>query len=57
MKKLIAAVVLATSFAAFADDAAKTDAPKSTKSSTKKAKKSSSSTKSTPAPAAGDSAK
>jgi hypothetical protein len=58
MKKLIAALVLATSFAAFADDAAKTDAPKSTKSSSKKAKKSStSSTKSTPAPAAGDSAK
>ena len=31
MKKLIAALVLATSFAAFADDAAKTDAPKPTK--------------------------
>ena len=31
MKKLIAALVLATSFAAFADDAAKTDAPKTTK--------------------------
>jgi hypothetical protein len=40
MKKLIAALVLATSFAAFADDAAKTDAPKSTKKA-KKAKKSS----------------
>jgi hypothetical protein len=39
MKKLIAALVLATSFAAFADDAAKTDAPKSAKKA-KKAKKS-----------------
>jgi hypothetical protein len=39
MKKLIAALVLATSFAAFADDAAKMDAPKSAKKS-KKAKKS-----------------
>jgi hypothetical protein len=48
MKKLIAALILATSFAAFADDAAKTDAPKSQKKA-KKAKKSSSST---PAPAA-----
>ena len=47
MKKLIAALVLATSFAALADDAAKTDAPKSAKKA-KKAKKSSS----TPAPAA-----
>ena len=44
MKKLIAALVLATSFAALADDAAKTDAPKSAKKA-KKAKKSS-----TPAP-------
>jgi len=57
MKKLIVALVLASSFAAFADDAAKTDAPKPTKSSSKKAKKSSTSTKATPAPAAGDSAK
>lgn len=39
MKKMIAALVLATSFAAFADDAAKTDAPKSAKKA-KKAKKS-----------------
>jgi hypothetical protein len=31
MKKLIAALVLATSFAAFADDAAKMDAPKAEK--------------------------
>src|SRR5215470_9728493 len=46
MKKLIAALILATSFAALADDAAKTDAPKSAKKA-KKAKKSS-----TPAPAA-----
>jgi hypothetical protein len=49
MKKLIAALILATSFAAFADDAAKTDAPKS---STKKAKKAKKSSSSTPAPAA-----
>jgi uncharacterized protein YfaP (DUF2135 family) len=50
MKKLIAALVLATSFAAFADDAAKMDAPKSEKKhSSKKAKKSS---KEAPAPAA-----
>ena len=41
MKKLIAALVLATSFAAFADDAAKADAPKSTSKKAKKAKKSS----------------
>jgi hypothetical protein len=41
MKKLIAALVLATSFAAFADDAAKSDAPKSGKSHSKKAKKAS----------------
>ncbi|HVP58960.1 MAG TPA: hypothetical protein VMT11_00205 [Myxococcaceae bacterium] len=41
MKKLIAALILATSFAAFADDAAKMDAPKSAKKSSKKAKKSS----------------
>ena len=41
MKKLIAALVLATSFAAFADDAAKSDAPKSEKKHAKKAKKSS----------------
>mgnify|MGYP006951277616 CR=1 FL=1 len=47
MKKLIAALILATSFAALADDAAKTDAPKSAKKA-KKAKK----TSSTPAPAA-----
>jgi hypothetical protein len=47
MKKLIAALVLATSFAALADDAAKTDAPKSSTKKAKKAKKSS-----TPAPAA-----
>jgi hypothetical protein len=47
MKKLIAALILATSFAALADDAAKGDAPKSSKKA-KKAKKSSS----TPAPAA-----
>ena len=40
MKKLIAALVLATSFTALADDAAKTDAPKSAKKA-KKAKKSS----------------
>lgn len=57
MKKLLTALVLATSFAAFADDAPKADAPKPTKSSTKKAKKSASPSKSTPAPAAGDSAK
>jgi len=44
MKKLIAALILATSFAAFADDAAKTDAPKSAK----KAKKAKKSTKETP---------
>jgi len=49
MKKLIAALVLATSFAAFADDAAKTDAPKSAKKA-KKAKKSSA--KDAPAPGA-----
>ena len=48
MKKLIAALILATSFAALADDAAKGDAPKSSKKS-KKAKKSS---KEAPAPAA-----
>ena len=48
MKKLIAALVLATSFAAFADDAAKTDAPKSAK----KAKKAKKSTKEAPAPGA-----
>ncbi len=41
MKKLIAALVLATSFAAFADDAAKADAPKAEKKHSKKAKKSS----------------
>lgn len=41
MKKLIAALVLATSFAALADDAAKTDAPKSSSKKAKKAKKSS----------------
>jgi hypothetical protein len=41
MKKLIAALVLATSFAAFADDAAKADAPKSSSKKAKKAKKSS----------------
>jgi len=40
MKKLIAALILATSFAALADDAAKADAPKTSKKS-KKAKKSS----------------
>ena len=40
MKKLIAALNLATSFAALADDAAKADAPKSAKKA-KKAKKSS----------------
>jgi hypothetical protein len=57
MKKLLAVLVLATSFAAFADDAPKADAPKPTKSSSKKAKKSASPSKSTPAPAAGDSAK
>src|SRR5499427_371488 len=45
MKKLIAALVLATSFAALADDAAKTDAPKSAK----KAKKAKKSTKEAPA--------
>ena len=39
MKKLIAALILATSFAALADDAAKADAPKTSKKS-KKAKKS-----------------
>jgi hypothetical protein len=50
MKKLIAALVLATSFAAFADDAAKMDAPKSTKKA-KKAKKTTA-----PAPTAGDAA-
>ena len=49
MKKLIAALILATSFAAFADDAAKSDAPKSAKKSSKKAKKSS---KEAPAPMA-----
>ena len=49
MKKLIAALVLATSFAAFADDAAKSDAPKSEKTHAKKAKKSS---KDAPPPAA-----
>jgi hypothetical protein len=49
MKKLIAALVLATSFAAFADDAAKTDAPKSAK----KAKKAKKSSKEAPAPAGG----
>ncbi len=42
MKKLIAALVLATSFAAFADDAAKMDAPKTTQKKAKKAKKSAS---------------
>jgi hypothetical protein len=52
MKKLIAALVLATSFAAFADDAAKADAPKSAKKA-KKAKKSSASKDATP-PAAGE---
>ena len=52
MKKLIAALVLATSFAAFADDAAKTDAPKSSKKA-KKAKKSSAS-KDAAAPADGE---
>ncbi len=41
MKKLIAALVLATSFAALADDAAKMDAPKADKKHAKKAKKSS----------------
>ncbi|MGZ5957108.1 MAG: hypothetical protein ACXWLF_06760 [Myxococcaceae bacterium] len=54
MKKLIVALVLASSFAAFADDAAKTDAPKSTKSSSKKAKKSTKAP--APAPATGDAA-
>lgn len=54
MKKLIVALVLASSFAAFADDAAKTDAPKSTKSSSKKAKKSTKAP--APAPAPGDAA-
>jgi len=49
MKKLIAALVLATSFAAFADDAAKMDAPKTEKKHAKKAKKSS---KEAPPPAA-----
>lgn len=49
MKKLIAALILATSFAAFADDAAKSDAPKSAKKA-KKAKKSA--TKEAPAPGA-----
>jgi len=49
MKKLIAALILATSFAAFADDAAKTDAPKAEKKHGKKAKKAS---KDAPAPAA-----
>ncbi|HUM10331.1 MAG TPA: hypothetical protein VLT82_05205 [Myxococcaceae bacterium] len=40
MKKLIAALVLATSFAALADDAAKTTAPaKSEKKTTEPAKK------------------
>jgi hypothetical protein len=48
MKKLIAALILATSFAAFADDAAKTDAPKSAK----KAKKAKKSTAPAPAPGA-----
>ena len=48
MKKLLAALILATSFAAFADDAPKADAPKSAKKA-KKAKKSSS--KDMPAPA------
>ncbi|HUM10332.1 MAG TPA: hypothetical protein VLT82_05210 [Myxococcaceae bacterium] len=47
MKKLIAALVLATSFAAFADDAAKMDAPKS--SSSKKSKKAKKSSKEAPA--------
>ncbi|HTS80862.1 MAG TPA: hypothetical protein VMH40_09720 [Myxococcaceae bacterium] len=41
MKKLIAALILATSFAALADDAAKADAPKSASKKAKKAKKSS----------------
>lgn len=36
MKKLIAALVLATSFAALADDAAKTAAPAKTEKSEKK---------------------
>jgi hypothetical protein len=36
MKKLIAAVILATSFAAFADDAAKTAPAKSEKKTTEK---------------------
>jgi len=48
MKKLIAALVLATSFAAFADDAAKMDAPKAEKKHAKKAKKSAA--KEAPAP-------
>jgi hypothetical protein len=48
MKKLIAALVLATSFAALADDAAKTDAPKTAK----KAKKAKKASKDAPAPAA-----
>jgi hypothetical protein len=48
MKKLIAALILATSFAALADDAAKADAPKSSK----KAKKAKKSSKEAAAPAA-----
>jgi uncharacterized protein YfaP (DUF2135 family) len=55
MKKLLAALVLATSFAAFADDAAKMDAPKTTKKA-KKAKKSSKDATTAPAPTAGDAA-
>ncbi len=51
MKKLIAALVLATSFAAFADDAAKAPAPAKTEKKTDE-KKTTEDAKTTPAPAA-----
>ncbi|HZJ53784.1 MAG TPA: hypothetical protein VFD38_06560 [Myxococcaceae bacterium] len=51
MKKLIAALVLATSFAAFADDAAKTAPPAKSEKKTEKKTESKTTETAKPAPA------